>query len=71
MVLKVTQVSNRERGLRDGERRKKKKEKCLSHSCGWSQHIGKAGPYGPTMSVCTNVMSKGVHNIVFSVMPDM
>ena len=24
MVLKVTQVSNRERGLRDGERRKKK-----------------------------------------------
>ena len=28
-------------------------------------------PHGPTMSVYTKVMSKGVHNIAFSVTPDM
>ena len=33
-------------------------------------YMGKTGPYGPTMSICANVMSKGVHNITFSVMPD-
>ena len=27
--------------------------------------------YGPTMSKCTKVMSKGVHYIVFSVSPDL
>jgi hypothetical protein len=36
-----------------------------------SPYIGKTGPYDPPMSVCTKVMSKGVHNIVFSVMPDV
>ena len=35
-----------------------------------SPYMEKAGPYGPTMSVCPNVMSKGVHNIAFSVTPD-
>ena len=25
---------------------------------------------GPTMSICAKVMSKGVHNIAFSMMPD-
>ena len=34
-------------------------------------YIGKTGPYGPPMSVCANVMSEGVHNIAFSVTPDM
>ena len=32
-------------------------------------YIGKTGPYGPPMSVCAKVMSKGVHNIAFSVTP--
>ena len=36
-----------------------------------SPYIGKTGPYGPTMSVCTNMMSKGVHYIAFSFMPDI
>lgn len=30
----------------------------------------KPGPYGPTMSVCAKVMSRGVHNIAFSLSPD-
>jgi hypothetical protein len=34
-------------------------------------YIGKSGPYGPTMSLCTTMMSKGVHYITFSVMPDV
>ena len=33
-------------------------------------YIWETGPYGPPMSICTKVMSKGVHNIVFSVTPD-
>jgi hypothetical protein len=36
-----------------------------------SLYIGKSGPYGPTMSLCATMMSKGVHYIVFSVMPDV
>jgi hypothetical protein len=34
-------------------------------------YLGKSGLYGPTMSVCSYVMSKGVHYIVLLVMPDM
>jgi hypothetical protein len=30
----------------------------------------KPGPYGPTMSICAKVMSRGVHNIAFSLSPD-
>jgi hypothetical protein len=31
----------------------------------------KVTPMGPTMSVCSYVMSKGVHYIAFSVTPDV
>jgi hypothetical protein len=36
-----------------------------------SPYIGKTGPYDTPMSICTKVMSKGVHNIAFSVTPDV
>jgi hypothetical protein len=31
----------------------------------------KTGPYGHMVSICTKVMSRGVHYIAFSVMPDV
>ena len=36
-----------------------------------SSHGGKFILYGPTLSVYTKVMTRGVHNIMFSVMPDV
>ena len=39
------------------------------YSC--NSNIWDAGPYDPPMSICTKVMSKGDHNIMFSVTPDM
>ena len=39
------------------------------YSC--DSNIWDAGPYDPPMSICTKVMSKGDHNIMFSVTPDM
>jgi hypothetical protein len=38
---------------------------------GLFSHIGKSDLYGPTMSLCVTMMSKGVHYIAFSVTPDV
>ena len=53
-------------------------EEDMSSSGNWVKwcihsllHGGQFIPHGPTMSVCTKVMTKGVHNIAFSVTPDM
>ncbi len=40
---------------------------CIHHS----PHRGIYILYDPPMSVCIKVMSKGIHNIVFSHTPDM
>ena len=36
-----------------------------------SSHGGKFILYGPTLSVYEKVMTTGVHNVTFSVMPDV